>query len=168
MLASSLGSTPKFQHVWFGNASPHQQATLATPADCPTIQLNSVTIYSEMEPDSHFPTRMLKSQPPIPAPLYTQTHNFKCQLQAKINIFPSNTIIPPRIDGSIFFLANDFYFFHYTWFTVFCQYSPVQQGDPATHPCTHSFFLIFSRSIISDEIEFPVPYSRISKFYLFS
>ena len=70
----------------------------------------------------------------------------------------------------LFFLNvyNDFYVSRYSWFTVFCQYSPVQQGDPATHPCTHSFFLTFSRSIISDEIEFPVPYSRISKFYLFS
>ena len=31
------------------------------------------------------------------------------------------------------FLYNDFYFFHYSWFTVFCQFS-----DPVTHTCTHS------------------------------
>ena len=42
--------------------------------------------------------------------------------------------------NSIFFLFfNDFYFFHYSWFTVFCQFSPVQQSDPVTHTCKHSF-----------------------------
>ena len=38
------------------------------------------------------------------------------------------------------FFNNDFYFFHYSWFTVFCQFSTVQQGDPVTHTCVHSFF----------------------------
>ena len=37
------------------------------------------------------------------------------------------------------FLFNDFYFFHYIWFTVFCQFSTVQQGDPVTHTYIHSF-----------------------------
>ena len=31
-------------------------------------------------------------------------------------------------------------FFHYTWFTVFCQFSIIQHGDPVTHTCIHSFF----------------------------
>ena len=34
---------------------------------------------------------------------------------------------------------NDFYFSHYSRFTVFCQFSPVQQGDPITHTYIHSF-----------------------------
>ena len=38
-----------------------------------------------------------------------------------------------------FSLYNDFYFFHYNWFTVFCQFSTVQQGDPVTHTYIHSF-----------------------------
>ena len=28
--------------------------------------------------------------------------------------------------------CNDFYFFHYSWFTVFWQVSPAQQNDPVT------------------------------------
>ena len=47
------------------------------------------------------------------------------------------------------FFNNDFYFFHYRWFTVFCQFSTVQRGDPVTHTCIH-FFLTLSCSIISD------------------
>ena len=39
----------------------------------------------------------------------------------------------------LFFFFNDFYFFHDSWFTVFRQFSTVQQGDPVTHPCIHSF-----------------------------
>ena len=35
---------------------------------------------------------------------------------------------------------NDFYFFHYSWFTMFCRFSTVQQGDPVTHTHVHSFF----------------------------
>ena len=31
------------------------------------------------------------------------------------------------------FLKNDFYFFQYAWFTVFCQFSTVQQNDPIIH-----------------------------------
>ena len=38
-----------------------------------------------------------------------------------------------------FFKYNDF-FFPYSWFTVFCQFSTVQHGDPVTHTCIGSFF----------------------------
>ena len=36
---------------------------------------------------------------------------------------------------------NDF-FFHHSWFTVSCQFSTVQQGDPVTHTYIYirSFF----------------------------
>ena len=35
---------------------------------------------------------------------------------------------------------NDFYFFHYSWFTMFCQFSTAQQGDLVTHTYIHFFF----------------------------
>ena len=38
-----------------------------------------------------------------------------------------------------FFFLNGFYFFHQSWFTVFCQFSTIQQGDPVRHTCIHSF-----------------------------
>ena len=40
-----------------------------------------------------------------------------------------------KLEKKAFFLLiyNDFYFFHYSWFTVFCQFSTVQQGDPFRH-----------------------------------
>ena len=38
----------------------------------------------------------------------------------------------------IFIFLNVF-FFHYSWFTVFCQFSTLQQGDPVTHTYIHSF-----------------------------
>ena len=34
---------------------------------------------------------------------------------------------------------NDFYFFHYSWFTVFCRFSTVQQSDLVTHTYIHYF-----------------------------
>ena len=37
------------------------------------------------------------------------------------------------------FFKNDFYFFHYSWFTVFYQFSAIQQGDPVTHTYIYSF-----------------------------
>ena len=40
---------------------------------------------------------------------------------------------------SFFFIHNNFYFFHYSWFTLFCQSSAIQQGD-LTYTCIHSFF----------------------------
>ena len=39
------------------------------------------------------------------------------------------------------FFNNDFYFFHYSWSTVFCQFSTAQQGHPITRTCIYSFFL---------------------------
>ena len=50
----------------------------------------------------------------------------------------------------IFF--NDFYFFHFSWFTVFCQFSAVQQSDPVTRTYITFFFSHYppSCSIISD------------------
>ena len=36
------------------------------------------------------------------------------------------------------FFINDFYFFHYSWFTVFCQFSTTQKSDPVTHIHTHT------------------------------
>ena len=39
-----------------------------------------------------------------------------------------------------FIFYNNFYLFHYSWLTVFCQFSTVQQGDPVIHTCIHSFF----------------------------
>ena len=51
----------------------------------------------------------------------------------------------------IYLFINDFYFFHYRWFTVFCQFS-TQWGDPVTSTYIHSFFSHNppSCSIISD------------------
>ena len=40
----------------------------------------------------------------------------------------------------IFFCIMIFIFFDYSWFTVICQFSTVQQGDLVTHTCVHSFF----------------------------
>ena len=37
------------------------------------------------------------------------------------------------------FFKNYFYFFHYSWFPVFCQYSTIQQNDPVTYTYIHSF-----------------------------
>ena len=33
-----------------------------------------------------------------------------------------------------------FIFFHYSWFTLFYQFSTIQHGDPVTHTCIHSIF----------------------------
>ena len=53
-----------------------------------------------------------------------------------------------------FFFNNDFYFFYYSWFTVFYQFSAVQQSDPATHHI-YTFFLssLFDRGVdLAEEI----------------
>ena len=42
------------------------------------------------------------------------------------------------------FIYNDFYFFYNSWFTVFCQFSTVQQSDPVTHIYTYVLFLTLS------------------------
>ena len=39
---------------------------------------------------------------------------------------------------------NDFHFFHYSWFTVFCQFSIVQESDPVTHAYIRILFLTLS------------------------
>ena len=38
----------------------------------------------------------------------------------------------------IFIFYNDFYFFHYSWFIVCCQYSTVQHGYLVTNTCIDS------------------------------
>ena len=42
----------------------------------------------------------------------------------------------------VFLIYNNFYFFHYSWFTAFCQFSAVQQGDPVIHTCIHSHIIM--------------------------
>ena len=42
----------------------------------------------------------------------------------------------PKHSDCIF--KKNFYFFHYSWFTVFCQFSTVQ-GDPVRHTYIHYF-----------------------------
>ena len=41
---------------------------------------------------------------------------------------------------SFFVYLLIFIFFHYTWFTVFSEFSTVPHGDPVTHTCIHYFF----------------------------
>lgn len=41
----------------------------------------------------------------------------------------------------LFFLIIIFILLHYSWLTVFSQFSPVHQGDPVTPTWIHSFFL---------------------------
>ena len=62
------------------------------------------------------------------------------------------TLFPAFGDSFSYNFYNDFYFFHYSWFVVFCHFSTVQQGDSVTHVCIHSFFLTLPFSIISDYI----------------
>ena len=42
--------------------------------------------------------------------------------------------------SAFYYFYNDFYVFHYSWLTVFCQFSTVQKGDPVRHTCLHSLF----------------------------
>ena len=37
-------------------------------------------------------------------------------------------------ESGLFIYLMIFIFFHYSWFTVFCQFSAVQQDDSVTHP----------------------------------
>ena len=51
----------------------------------------------------------------------------------------------------LLFLFYDFYFFHYGWFTVFFQFSTVQQSDPVIHIYIHTYIhthLSFSHIIL--------------------
>ena len=56
----------------------------------------------------------------------------------------------------------DFYFFHYSWFRVFCQFSTVHQSDPVNLPLslfllhTHTytfFFYIILHPVLSQVVE---------------
>ena len=61
--------------------------------------------------------------------------------------FPPPT--PLQVLCCLFFLNDDFYFFHYSGFTVFCELSTVQQSDPAhTHTHTHIFFFSHFHTIL--------------------
>ena len=46
------------------------------------------------------------------------------------------------------YFYNDFYFFYYRWFTVFSQFSTVQQSDPVSHTHTHSFSHIILHHVL--------------------
>ena len=43
------------------------------------------------------------------------------------------------LPSTLFFL-NDSYFSHHSWFTIVCQFSTEQQGDPVTHTYIHVSF----------------------------
>ena len=73
-----------------------------------------------------------------------RTHNL--MVTSRICFHCSTRGAPIRLN---FFFYNDFYFFHYSLFTVFCQLFTVQQGDPVTYTRIH-FFLTLSCSIVSD------------------
>lgn len=45
-----------------------------------------------------------------------------------------------KISEGLFFFIMIFMFFRYSWFTVCCWFSAVQQGDPGTLAYMHSFF----------------------------
>lgn len=65
-----------------------------------------------------------------------------------------------------FFHFNEF-FSHYSWFTVSCQFSTVQQGDPVTHTYVHSFFSHFPSkffSAFSYQLPPPSPHSGLTHF----
>ena len=55
-------------------------------------------------------------------------------------------IFGPRLSQTFFF--NDFYFLHYSWFTVFCQFSTIQQSDPVTQTHIHTYIHSFSHSFL--------------------
>ena len=45
------------------------------------------------------------------------------------------------------FFYNDFYFFNFSWFTVFCQFSAAQQSDSVTHIHIYSFLTLSSNML---------------------
>ena len=47
------------------------------------------------------------------------------------------------LSSFLFYFYDDFYFFHYSRFTVFCRFFTAQQGVPVTHPCLHSFSSLY-------------------------
>ena len=54
--------------------------------------------------------------------------------------FNSSLLLGIRTVFIFFSFLMIFILFHYSWFTVFCQFSAVQQGDPVIHTYMHSFF----------------------------
>ena len=69
-------------------------------------------------------------------------------------VFPLEFLIPDTVLNCInfffllfglwllfFFFLNDFYFFYHRWFTVFCQFPTLQQGDSyICHTCIYTLF----------------------------
>ena len=62
--------------------------------------------------------------------------------------------------------CNDFHFFYYTWFTVFCQFSTVQQDDPVIYIYT-LFFLTVMSHILLKYIQRKIQRNFRSVFFLF-
>jgi len=48
------------------------------------------------------------------------------------------TALPFLLQAWVFVCFNDFNFFHYSWYTVSCQFSTLQPSDPVTHTYIHS------------------------------
>ena len=63
---------------------------------------------------------------------------FSCDLMTIFNVVFEFIFLICLCINCRFFLYNDFYFFHYSWLIVFCQFSTAQQGDLVTHTCIHS------------------------------
>ena len=61
-------------------------------------------------------------------------------LTYKYSLFAKKIIFVIYFACPHFFFNKYFKFFHYSWFTMFCQFSTVQQCDSITHTCIHSFF----------------------------
>ena len=95
----------------------------------------------------------LGGQGPVAAVLLPMGPGAVSHLQEKLSNWGASSVQQQQLSGQSYFeehlqiqnfspihsILNDFYFFHYSWFTVFCQFSTVQQGDPVTHTCVHSF-----------------------------
>jgi len=73
---------------------------------------------------------------------HTHTHTHTHIFCSSVSFFKCPFItqsISSYVSQAIYFFMI-FIFFHYSWFTVFCQFSAVQHGDPVTHTCMDSFF----------------------------
>ena len=67
-------------------------------------------------------------------------------LYSSINIFIEFYIIESHcifVTHFFYFFIIIFIFFHYSWFTVFCQFSTTQHDDPVTH----NVYILFSHII---------------------
>ena len=98
---------------------------------------------------------MLNGTPNFPEALLICLHSFNFFLSTfwfafslSIYIQFTYTFFHKKVDIHIypmnicFLFFNDFYFFHYSWFTVFRQFYTVQQSDPVTHTHTHTHIYI--------------------------